>query len=75
MATAKNDQSAVDTAAAESVAEFEVTLNEFCTRQSATDRRVELIGAFHHVESVAGRVKDLQSAYAKRFADFANQPV
>lgn len=59
----------------ESPTEFQVTLEEFCTRISKTDRRVELIGAFHHVEKAAGRVKDAESAFAARFADFANQPV
>lgn len=54
--------------------EFPLTLDEFCSRLSTTDKRVELIGAFHHGEKVAGRSKDAESAYAARFAEFVNQP-
>lgn len=54
--------------------EFPLTLDEFCARLSTTDKRVELIGAFHSIEKVAGRVKDLESAYATRFSAFINQP-
>jgi hypothetical protein len=35
-----------------------ITLDEFCTRLSATDRRVEMIGAFNHVEKKVGRIKN-----------------
>lgn len=71
MATANKEQ----TASGETPAEFEITLDEFCTRQSRSDNRVELIGAFHHEEIAAGRVKDTESAYAKRYVAFANKPV
>lgn len=53
---------------------FELTLDEFCTRLSAQDKRVELIGAFHNVEKQAGKVKDTEAAFKKRFDDFAIQP-
>ena len=52
----------------------EVSLNEFCARLSGGDRRVEMIGGFEAVERRAGREKDLESAYAARFAAFCNQP-
>ena len=52
-----------------------LTLDEFCTRLSASDRRVELIGAFHFVETRAGRFKDAESGYRARFAAFVNKPV
>ena len=55
-------------------AETPLSLIEFCTRLSATDRRVELIGGFEHSERVAGRTKDVSSAFAARLAAFANQP-
>lgn len=55
--------------------EFALTLEEFCTRLSAGDKRVELIGAFAHTEAVAGRTKDTETAYAARYADFINKPV
>lgn len=53
----------------------EVTLDEFCTRLSKSDKRVELIGAFHHSEQSAGRIKDVESEYSSRFAAFINKPV
>ena len=54
---------------------FPLHLDEFCARLSATDKRVELIGGFHHTERVAGRTQDLESAYADRFAEFVSRPV
>lgn len=55
-------------------AEFPLSLSEFCTRLSASDKRVELIGAFEHAERVAGRESDLESIYTGRYAAFATQP-
>lgn len=55
--------------------EFPLTLDEACARISATDKRVELIAAFHHVEAAAGRLRDLESAYRTRFAELADRPV
>lgn len=55
-------------------AEFPLTVAEACARISATDRRVEMIGAFHASEKAAGRSKDLESAYRERFAAFCNAP-
>lgn len=55
--------------------EPEVTLTEFCTRLSMTDKRVELIGGFEFTERVARRVKDAESAYRSRFNAFINKPV
>ncbi len=54
--------------------EFPLTLDEFCSRLSITDRRVELIGAFHITEKAAGRTKDMASAYSARYTAFLNQP-
>jgi len=55
-------------------AEIALSLAEFCTRLSGTDKRVEMIGAFHADEQRAGRIKDVESAYLARFAEFINQP-
>lgn len=55
--------------------EMQVTLDEFCMRHSATDKRVELIGGFHFVETCASRFKDTESAYRARFEAFINKPV
>ena len=65
---------AAQTAIAKSTAptEFACTLDEWCTHLSVGDRRVEMIGGFAYSERVAGRVRDLPSAYASRYAAFAN---
>lgn len=49
-----------------------VSLKRFCADLSVSDRRVELIGGFHHSELVAGRLLDTNEAYTQRYADFAN---
>lgn len=54
---------------------FPLTLEEFCTRLSGSDRRVELIGAFHAMERKAGRVKDTEDNFRSRFDAFAKKPV
>lgn len=54
--------------------EFELSIDEFCTRLSAEDSRVELIGAFAATEKAAGRTQDTETAYRERFAQFVNQP-
>lgn len=61
-------------AEAPAASDFPLSLDEFCTRLSSTDKRVELIGAFHHVEKVAGRVQDTSGNFAARFEAFAKQP-
>lgn len=53
--------------------EFAQMLSDFCTHLSASDKRVESIGAFHSTEKAAGRLKDLPSAYAARYAVFLNK--
>lgn len=53
----------------------QVTLEEFCTRLSVTDKRVEMIGAFNFVEKRAGHVKDTEANYAARYEAFTKKPV
>ena len=53
----------------------ELSINDFCARLSETITKPELIGAFAHVERVAGRVKDTELAYRARYDLFVNQPV
>lgn len=53
--------------------EIPQTLNEFCLRQSRLQGGA-LVTAFYHSEQAAGRMKDVQSEYAKRYAEFANTP-
>jgi hypothetical protein len=55
--------------------EQELTVEEFCRRLSVTDRRVELLGAFHFDEKRNGRVKDTETNFRARFDEFANKPV
>lgn len=72
----KNETSAADVPLAPSVAPVEhMMLEEFCTRLSKTDKRVELIGGFHYTEVAAGVVKDAESAFKARFDAFATKPV
>lgn len=73
--TTSNTQVDAPVAATSAVVEaYPLTLTEFCTRLSTSDRRVELIGGFEHAERTSGRVSDLEVNFAKRFAEFANQP-
>jgi hypothetical protein len=51
-----------------------ITVEQFCTTLSSTDKQVELIGAFHHAERVAGRHTDTTDNYQSRYAAFASQP-
>ena len=64
--TADKAEAAVET--------YDLTVDEFCAQASATDNRVELLGAFHASETRAGRVKDSSSAFADRYTAFANAP-
>ena len=55
-------------------AENGIMLDEFCTRLSQSDGRVELIGGFHHTETVSGAFRDTEANYASRFLAFADRP-
>lgn len=61
------------TGSADAVKEIPLSIDEFCLRQSRI-KSTSLITAFYHSERNAGRLKDVQSAYAKRYAEFANTP-
>jgi hypothetical protein len=54
-------------------ADFSLTVEEFCTRLSQVDSRVELIGAFCWSERTAARYRDAESNYQFRFEAFANR--
>ena len=54
--------------------ELPLSLQEFCTRLSVKDSRVELISGFEMNERLAGRLKDTDSAYNGRYQEFINQP-
>lgn len=53
----------------------EVTLTEFCTSLSSTDKRVELIGGFNFAETQEGHLKDTEANFRQRFTAFVNKPV
>lgn len=75
---AKETATPVDEKVAEPVVEqsdFPLTLDEFCSQLSLTDKRVESIGAFHATEKAAGRTKDTAPAYSGRYTAFLNQPM
>lgn len=61
--------------ATQSQPDEEVTLKEFCTRLSMSDRRVEMIGGFHADETREGRFKDTEARYRGRYEAFINKPV
>ncbi len=73
-ATLEQEAPAAEKPADDQPTEFPLTVAEFCARLSSTDRRVEMIGAFHAFEKAAGRIKDVESAYRARYADFCNAP-
>jgi hypothetical protein len=54
--------------------DFPLSLDEACARISQGDKRVEMIGAFHHAERCAGRLKDTETAYRARYTAFCNAP-
>ena len=55
--------------------EFPLSLEEYCANRSSTDRRVELIGGFYHVEKVAGRLFDTPTNYDVRYESFRTSPI
>jgi len=70
----QTDEPKVADAVAAAPGDFPLSLDEFCQRLSASDRRTELIGAFHHVEKAAGRAQDTEGNFRARFDAFVSQP-
>ena len=73
MAKSENE-SPVSAEQAPAPSDFPLSLSEFCQRLSGTDKRVELIGAFHHAEKSAGAGQDTEGNFRARFEAFAAQP-
>lgn len=69
--TTKSESKTTSTAPAA----FDVTIDEFCIRLSATDTRVEMIGAFCADEKRHSRIKDSDANFTKRFGEFVKRPV
>ena len=57
---------------AAAVAATRVSIDEFCTRASIADTRVELLSAFAAREKGAGRVLDTEDAFAGRLKEFSS---
>lgn len=51
-----------------------VSLDDFCTRLSESEKRYTLIAGFHATESKSKRLRDTSDAYQARYAAFLNQP-
>jgi hypothetical protein len=51
-----------------------ITLQAFCTALSATDKRAELIGAFHHAQVAAKHLFDTHDNFQLRFVTFCSAP-
>jgi hypothetical protein len=61
--------------APESPASFDLHLDEWCQRESATPGcSVELLSAFHADERRAGTAQDSHENFAERYAAFAVRP-
>lgn len=54
---------------------FPISLDEFCSRLSATDKRVELIGGFHHDQRSVGNLTATEAEFLELFTQFAQRPV
>lgn len=70
----KSDQG-TKTSKAKDQKDFPLSLDEFCTRLSQNDKRVELIGGFHASEKAAQNLNDTEANYMKRLDEFAKKPV
>lgn len=53
---------------------FNLTLQEFCTRLSAEDGRVEMIAGFEYSEKKAGHFHDSADNFTVRYVAFQTQP-
>lgn len=56
------------------VTQAAISLHEFCIHASQGRVSPELLSAFHHVESKAGRVHGTTAEFKARFDVFAAQP-
>lgn len=52
-----------------------VTLEQFCTTLSKSDKRVAMIGAFHTEEKLAKHWKDTPAGFKARYQAFCTRPV
>lgn len=72
--TFKPTPAQTETKVADKVAPVVLTLQEFCTRLSESDRRVNLIGAFEFNERSTSKLHDTEDAYRARYNAFLNRP-
>lgn len=62
-------------AIADAQAPDEMLLEEFCSRLSGNDKRVELVNGFYFDEKQAGHIKGTEVDFKSRFDEFVNKPV
>lgn len=53
---------------------FPMSLDEYCTRLSARDKRVELIGGFHSSSRRAGTLTGTEAQFDALFQSFVSRP-
>ena len=51
-----------------------LTIEEFCSRLSESDRRVELISGFCSTEKSNGVISDQSTNFSARYLAFVNKP-
>ena len=68
------EKAPAETAAPQAETSFDLTLDEFCLRQSAAKVGPELLGGFHHAQVAAGRAKGTEAAFAADLLRFQTQP-
>lgn len=73
MAKSESSQPAEDTVQVQPD-QYPLSLDEFCTRISQTDRRVELIGGFHRYAQLKGLASDTEANFRAQFEQFLKQP-
>jgi len=54
--------------------DFPISLEEFCKRASMTDKRVELLGGFHHHARSKKMLHARESDFAAEYAKFLTMP-
>lgn len=74
MAT-KAPAASVETEDALQVPAAEITLTDFCAKQSETVRRPELLSGFHRYMTKRKVERATPGAFAKALNEFLNQPV
>lgn len=57
-----------------SAVENTVSVDEFCSQLSISDKRTELIGSFYRSSVSRGLVKQTEAVFSDMYSNFCNQP-